>query len=93
MSYVQLVWQLAYQKAHHPEKFWKSTLRNTQTCYRKWVHIYEAHCNGVSIDIKNKERSIFANQRNKRMENLSDSDDSMLQQLRTHWNMEYEYES
>ena len=28
ISYAQLVWQLAYQKANHPKKFWMSTLKN-----------------------------------------------------------------
>ena len=42
LSYAQLVWQLAYQKAHYPEQFWKATLKNVDSCYRKWVHIYEA---------------------------------------------------
>ena len=49
LSYAQLVWQLAYQKAHHPKLFWKSTLKNVETCYRKWVHQYEAKCQGVSV--------------------------------------------
>ena len=89
LSYAQLVWQLAYQKAHHPEKFWKSTLRNTQTCYRKWVHIYEAHCNGVSVEVKNKERSIYAN---KRAAKLNNSNDNLLDQLRNYgvWNMSFD---
>lgn len=53
LSYSQLVWQLAYQKAHFPEKFWKATLKNVNSCYRKWVHIYEARCNNVYYEKKN----------------------------------------
>ena len=47
LSYAQLVWQLAYEKAHNPRRFWKSTLKNVNSCYRNWVHIYEAKCNNV----------------------------------------------
>ena len=63
LSYAQLVWQLAYEKAHHPEIFWKSTLKNTKTCYRKWVHIYEARCSGVDHSVKDNEGSLYAKQR------------------------------
>ena len=65
LSYAQLVWQLAYQKAHNPKLFWKSTLKNVKSCYRSWVHIYEARCNGVTIDEKMASRSIYAKQRGK----------------------------
>ena len=40
-SYAQLVWQLAYVKAHFPDKFWKATLNHCDSSYRKWVHYYE----------------------------------------------------
>jgi superfamily II DNA or RNA helicase len=63
LSYAQLVWQLAYEKAHHPETFWKSTLKNTKTCYRNWVHIYEARCAGVGHSVKDNEGSLYAKQR------------------------------
>lgn len=63
LSYAQLVWQLAYEKAHHPKRFWESTLKNTKSCYRNWVHIYEAHCNDVTLDVRNSSMSIYANQR------------------------------
>ena len=62
-SYAQLIWQLAYQKTHKPKKFWKSTLKNIDTCYRKWVHIYEAKCNGIKP--KQRQKSIYAERRNK----------------------------
>ena len=60
LSYAQLVWQLAYMKAHHPKKFWMSTLKNVESCYRKWVHIYEAKCHDISLPNNDKHRSIYA---------------------------------
>lgn len=49
LSYAYLVWALAYHKANNPKEFWKSTLANTHSMYRKWVHIREAICSGVKI--------------------------------------------
>tara|TARA_B110000971_G_C19987448_1_gene490298 strand:- start:162 stop:476 length:315 start_codon:yes stop_codon:yes gene_type:complete len=46
-SYAQLVWYLAYMKAHYPEEFWKATLNHNQSHYRGWVHKYEAERAGV----------------------------------------------
>lgn len=63
LSYAQLVWQLAYQKAHNPKRFWRSTLQNVKSCYRNWVHIYESICNGVNIDVRKEQNSIYAQQR------------------------------
>jgi len=63
LSYAQLVWQLAYEKAHNPKIFWVSTLKNTKTCYRKWVHLYEARCEGVTKDVTKHEQSLYAKQR------------------------------
>ena len=37
-SYAQLVYKLAYQKAHNPKKFWKSTIKHVSSSYRK-VHL------------------------------------------------------
>ena len=65
LSYAQLVWQLAYQKAHNPKKFWESTLKNVKSSYKKWVHLYEAKCNGVTLNLKRKNLSIYAVNRNK----------------------------
>ena len=67
-SYAQLVYKLAYQKAHHPEKFWKSTIKNVRSSYRKWVHLYEAHRNGVNIkDFMDQDRdvSVYAEKKQK----------------------------
>ena len=63
LSYAQLVWQLTYEKAHHTKTFWIATLKNTKTCYRKWVHLYEARCEGVGKDVTKHEQSLYAKQR------------------------------
>lgn len=63
LSYAQLVWQLAYEKAHHTKTFWIATLKNTKTCYRKWVHLYEARCEGIGKDVTKHEQSLYAKQR------------------------------
>ena len=54
LSYAQLVWQLAYNKAHNPKQFWKSTLKHTKSQYRKWVHLYEARYYDVKPNNTNK---------------------------------------
>ena len=36
-------------QAKAPKKFWKATLKNIDTCYRNWVHIYEAKCEGGEV--------------------------------------------
>jgi hypothetical protein len=67
-SYAQLVWQLGYMKAHHPQQFWVAALRHCQSAYRKWVHIYEAKLAGVRIDTSiSHGASIYANHRQKRL--------------------------
>jgi DNA polymerase III alpha subunit len=47
LSYAYLVWALAYQKAHNPKKFWKSTITNCSSMYREWVGKREAILTGV----------------------------------------------
>ena len=67
-SYAQLVYKLAYQKAHNTKKFWESTLRNVKSSYRKWVHLYEARIAGVDITgfiEKTNDISIYAESRRK----------------------------
>lgn len=60
-SYAQLVWFLAYQKAHYPKKFWKATLKNIKSSYRKWVHMYEASQYGIDVYKEtNSIKSIYA---------------------------------
>jgi len=50
-SYAQLVWALAYQKAHNPKKFWVSTLNNCRSMYRTWVHFSEAKTSGIKLTL------------------------------------------
>ena len=73
-SYAQLVYKLAYQKAHHPYKFWKSTIKHANSSYRKWVHLYEARLAGVNVMEylqKKNEVSIYAESRRKKFEGLT----------------------
>ena len=50
-SYAQLVWALAYQKAHNPKKFWWSTINNCHSMYKRWVHYCEAKKAGLGLVI------------------------------------------
>lgn len=43
----RLIWALAYQKAHNPEKFWRANLRHCAGSYRPWVYQTEAHRRGI----------------------------------------------
>tara|TARA_A100001015_G_scaffold94049_1_gene104578 strand:+ start:1762 stop:4674 length:2913 start_codon:yes stop_codon:yes gene_type:complete len=72
-SYAQLVYKLAYQKAHNTKKFWESTIKNVNSSYRKWVHLYEAKISGVDVMkiIQKKNKSIYAENRKKKFNNLS----------------------
>jgi hypothetical protein len=86
-SYAQLIWKLAYMKAHHPYEFWKATLNNCDSSYKKWVHLYEAKIAGIDVYKKNLKRddvSIYAVNRRKKIINYSP-----LQQLRLYgyWDM------
>lgn len=49
ISYAQLVWALAYWKAHHPHAFWCATLNHCHSEYRKWVHYREAKLSGLIL--------------------------------------------
>ena len=42
----RLIWALAYQKAHNPERFWAANLKHCQGSYRGWVYQCEAHRRG-----------------------------------------------
>jgi superfamily II DNA or RNA helicase len=88
-SYAQLVWFLAYEKAHNEYIFWKATLKYVNSNYRKWVHIYEAKCAGVNIYKREKHKSIYAIHRNNNKKNNIESKEK-LEQLRTlgYWIME-----
>lgn len=49
ISYAQLVWALAYWKAHKPREFWTAALNHSNTEYRKWVHYREARCENLQL--------------------------------------------
>jgi error-prone DNA polymerase len=49
ISYAQLVWALAWEKAHRPHQFWVGTLNHCHSMYRRWVHWREARCAGVEL--------------------------------------------
>lgn len=49
ISYAQLVWALAYEKAHNPHRFWVATINHCHSEYRKWVHWREAKCAGLRL--------------------------------------------
>lgn len=49
ISYAQLVWALAYEKAHNPHRFWCSALNHCHSEFRKWVHYREARCSGLLL--------------------------------------------
>ena len=86
-SYAQLVYKLAYAKAHHPKEFWISTLKHCRRSYRKWVHLYEARLNGIDVIanlMREKDCSTFARNRHSSFDEQSFED-----QLRNfgYWNM------
>jgi len=43
----RLIWALAYQKAHNPEKFWRAALKHCQGSYARWVYWQEAKLAGA----------------------------------------------
>ena len=43
----RLIWALAYQKAHNPEKFWRAALKHCQGSYSRWVYWQEAKLAGA----------------------------------------------
>ena len=43
----RLIWAIAYQKAHNPEKFWEATLKHCQGSYSRWVYHHEAKLAGA----------------------------------------------
>ena len=86
-SYAQLIWQLAYMKRHYPNQFWKATLNNCQSSYKKWVHLYEAKIAGINVHdktLKKDDVSIYATNRRSKIIKYSP-----LQQLKTfgYWDM------
>jgi len=91
-SYAQLVWYLAYMKAHYPEEFWKATLNHNQSHYRGWVHKYEAERAGVywlDHSLSRNDKSIYTKARNKsNTQILINNDVSPIKQLKKtgYWN-------
>lgn len=49
LSYAQLVWALAYEKAHNPHAFWVAALNHCNSDYRTWVHWREARSAGLKL--------------------------------------------
>jgi len=45
----RLIWALAYQKAHNPQKFWKASLKHCQGSYARWVYKNEAKRSGWDL--------------------------------------------
>jgi len=73
-SYAQLIWKLAYMKTHYSYEFWKATLNNCQSSYKKWVHYYEAKLAGVDYSkelLKKDDISIYACNRRKKIDTLT----------------------
>jgi DNA polymerase-3 subunit alpha len=73
LSYAQLIYKLAYLKANKPLEFWKGTLNNCVSSYKKWVHLYEAKIAGVDLSNihNNKDVSIYALNRKNKINNLT----------------------
>ena len=87
-SYAQLVYKLAYQKAHNPARFWEATLKSVKSSYRKWVHLYEACRYGVNIDKyihKVDQGSIYTEKRNNKFKDLTPEEQI---QRYGYWNMQ-----
>ena len=73
-SYAQLIYKLAYMKANNPFEFWKATLNNCESSYKKWVHYFEAKLAGVDFSkelLKKNDVSIYAENRRNKIENYS----------------------
>jgi DNA polymerase III alpha subunit len=49
LSYAQLVWALAYEKAHNPHAFWVAALNHCHSDFRRWVHWREARTAGLKL--------------------------------------------
>jgi len=43
----RLIWALAYQKAHNPERFWQAALKHCHGSYARWVYWQEAKLAGA----------------------------------------------
>ncbi len=76
ISYGKLVWALAYNKIYNPVQFWLSTLNNSHSSYRKWVHYNEAKMAGIELTLDKKPYELSANKLvgkpNEKLENITD---------------------
>ena len=74
-SYGELIYKLAYLKIYKPKEFWISTLKHTETSYRKWVHYFEANIQGVDFkDVIQNQESVYRENHNKDIYKLSHHD-------------------
>ncbi len=87
ISYGKLVWALAYNKVYNPVQFWLSTLNNTHSSYRKWVHYTEAKLAGIELTLDKKPYVLSANKLvGTRVENLNGITDPVAQfKARGYW--------
>jgi hypothetical protein len=54
-----------------PYDFWKATLNNCQSSYKKWVHMYEARISGVDKNnLKKDDVSVYAKNRRNKQETI-----------------------
>lgn len=51
ISYGQLVWALAYQKARKPKEFWLTALNHCESMYEKWVFFRHAVAAGLKLTL------------------------------------------
>ena len=51
ISYGQLVWAMAYQKARKPKEFWLTALNHCESMYNKWVFYRHAVAAGLKITL------------------------------------------
>ena len=74
-SYAELIYKLAFCKYYHKEKFWTSTLKHTETSYKKWVHYSEAYQVNVDFsEIIGNSGSVYRVNRTKDIYKLSNSE-------------------
>ena len=59
LSYGQLVWALAYHKARDPQRFWRATLKNCNSSYRRWVHPRQSILSGNFLHNRKQGSSMF----------------------------------
>jgi len=87
-SYAQLIYKLAHDKYYREKEFWISSLKNSESSYKKWVHLYEARRAGVTDnDIRMiNDKSIYSESRKNDYAGLSE-----MEQMKKYgvWNMNF----